>query len=285
MSRAVLSVSDLDPKTRQIYFDIKTMLDSVDTKLPRVPELVKSIDTALNDDNMTINDIADIVRVDPTIAGRIIQIANSPLVRGVQQIDSLSIAIGRIGLNFVRNLIFCMGMQKNIACGNPNLKEALIKNWKHSVSVMALSFAISQKFPDIDSETAMVVGIIHDIGFLPVYVYADEHNLSIEETHALGTKLHALLGVDIVSYWDMSDIFKEAIMTHHHVSKILNEPISYATVVAAADIYATRYSLEYGLTDEIIDKLLHKLSFTRKSLATYLEDCIEKINELIGAIK
>jgi len=280
MNKVALQVKELGTDLRRVYFDIKTLVDQSDGSLPRIPEIVKSIDNALNDDNMTVESIADIIRIDPTIAGRIIQIANSPLVRGAQRIDSLKVAIGRIGLNLVRNLIFCMGMQETFERPNSRFAKQLKDNWLHSIDVMSLSFTLSKRFPAINSDTAMVIGIIHDIGALPIYNYCQQHDIDEEQTNLLVKQLHVLLGVDIAEKWDLSDIFKEAIIAHHSIGMTLAGPVSYSNVVTLADIYAAHTTDEQCNDDEAIHQLRKKMGFNEDTLGAYLEETAKEIDEL-----
>ncbi|HAI59823.1 MAG TPA: hypothetical protein DCM32_08100 [Xanthomonadaceae bacterium] len=75
------------------------------TRLPGAPRLYLSISRALDDPTLDVGRIAEQVMADPVLAARVLQIANSALYGAGRRIDSIPVALGRLGLKTTRQLV------------------------------------------------------------------------------------------------------------------------------------------------------------------------------------
>ena len=62
-------------------------------KLPTLPEVALQIREAVEKDNQSATDIANLLAQDSSLSARLLQLANSPLYRARSEIDSLQMAI------------------------------------------------------------------------------------------------------------------------------------------------------------------------------------------------
>ena len=85
---------------KKIYQDIT----EGDVFLPVLPELALTMRKALNDPSVTITKLADEIKKDPAIAGRLVQVANSAYYARAVSVDTLAGAVSRLGLNKTYNL-------------------------------------------------------------------------------------------------------------------------------------------------------------------------------------
>jgi len=70
-------------------------------QLPSLPDLAFKVRTAVNDPRRSVADIARLIQFDPALAARLIQIANSPLYRGIKKFDNCHSAITRMGIEII----------------------------------------------------------------------------------------------------------------------------------------------------------------------------------------
>lgn len=75
------------------------------SRLPGMPRLYLAIQRALERDDIDLANIIGLVQRDPQIAARVLQLANSALFGGQRPIASLPMAVSRLGLKPLRQLV------------------------------------------------------------------------------------------------------------------------------------------------------------------------------------
>jgi HD-like signal output (HDOD) protein len=174
-------------------------------ELPTMPEVAFAIRKAMKDDDVSTQDIARIIQMDPVVSGGVMKAANSALYRGTHKITSIKDAIVRIGLNATRDLAISLAMQNVFKARHSGTRKMMHEEWERCVHVSALSYAIARHVRHLSPETAMLAGLLHRIGAIPILTHIDTHDLEFDE-HSLKAainKLHALVGVLVVTQWGM----------------------------------------------------------------------------------
>jgi HD-like signal output (HDOD) protein len=174
-------------------------------KLPAMPEVAMKIARIAEDPDAGIPQIAKIIQTDPTVAGAVIQAANSPLYRSTKPIDNIKNAVVRLGLKITRNLASSIALRETFQVKSPEIRERMKTLWEHSVTISALSYVIAQKLNGFDPERALMAGLLHDIGVIPILYYIEQNKLSQKQDDIEGTiqKLRGMLGVLVINYWGL----------------------------------------------------------------------------------
>lgn len=142
--------------------------------LPTLPEVALQVREAVEKETATAKDIADMIAKDAALSARLLQVANSPLYRGRVEIDSIQMAVTRLGIKLVRNLVSSLAMQQMFQPTSDALDDEFRKAWDESLQVAAMSRVIAGTLPHLDSEQAMLAGLVHNIGCLPILARLDE---------------------------------------------------------------------------------------------------------------
>jgi len=176
--------------------------------LPTLPEVALRIRDAVEQENTTAAQIADIVATDAALSARLLQVANSPLYRGRITIDSIQMAITRLGNKLIRNLITSLAMKQIFQATSDTMHSQLHAAWEQSVQVAAICRALSRQISHLQPEQAMLAGLVHNIGSLPVLVMAENHPDLVED----GIKLRRVvdnisphIGETILKEWGFPD--------------------------------------------------------------------------------
>lgn len=209
-------------------------------RLPSLPDLALKIRSAVNDPRRSVADIARLVQFDPALAARLIQIANSPLYRGTRKFDNCHSAITRMGLGAARDLVIAFTLRNLFQARMPLLRERLQQTWQHSCRVAAISSVLARLSPGLDPDRALLAGLVHDIGVLPLLQYIEM--LSIEADVArldsLTGRLRAPLGGFVLKTWqfegDLADIPAQA----EAWDRASGERIDYADIVQVAHVHS-----------------------------------------------
>ncbi len=176
--------------------------------LPTLPEVALRVRDAVERDDATAQQISELVATDAALSARLLQVANSPLYGGRVSIDSIQMAITRLGTRMVKTLVVNLAMKQIFQPTTPALEQRLRRLWEESVQVAAISRALAHQIPHLDAEQAMLAGLIHSIGSLPVLIMAENfQELIDDETRVdnLLVQLSPIIGRQILEAWNFPD--------------------------------------------------------------------------------
>jgi HD-like signal output (HDOD) protein len=216
-------------------------MQSDDLELPTIPDVSFKIRRAINDDKSNISAIARIVQIDPSITAKLIKIANSPLYRGRKKIESCPEALTRLGLKVTQGIITAFAMKSVFNAKSPVIRQRMTELWEHSSYIASISAVFAHKVPGFDPDRAMLAGLIHDIGIVPILTYADNHpDIITHPKDLLETvkELRAHIGVQIIRRWDFPEDFEDVVINAENWFRNDNNPPSYADIVMISQLHS-----------------------------------------------
>lgn len=160
--------------------------------LPTLPEVALRIRRMLQDDNVTSARLADEILRDPAISVRLIRVANSAAMRSGRSVENIQQAVTRLGLQYTRILVDGLALEQMYRASEPALKERLAQCWRDSVDVAALARAVAAQCTLLQPEMAMLAGLIHQVGVLPILRLAETHAAALSSPAELDEVLRAL---------------------------------------------------------------------------------------------
>jgi len=175
--------------------------------LPTLPEVALKIRDAVEEDSSTAQQIAEMVATDAALSARLLQVANSPLYRGRVAIENIQMAVTRLGQKLVRSLVVSLAMKQIFQATSDTLDSRLRAIWEESVQVAAISRALAQTV-GLNREQAMLAGLIHNIGSLPILTMADclpELMADPEKLDGFVEHLNPEIGKLILQTWGFSE--------------------------------------------------------------------------------
>ncbi|MGD8497417.1 MAG: HDOD domain-containing protein [Chromatiales bacterium] len=200
----VVSDVDVSQTESRLFEQLYQAYHAKQLELPPMPEVALQIKRMADDPDIDITQVARVVQSDPAVAGAIMHAANSPLFRGSSPVSTLKDAVVRLGLKTTRNLAMSLAMRATFQSNVPSVKQRVRKVWERSVTVSALSYAIARRCgAKFDPERALLAGLLHDIGSVPILNYVAKHRLehTPEELDEILTKLQTMVGVLVLNYW------------------------------------------------------------------------------------
>lgn len=144
-------------------------------ELPSLPEVSQRISQIIIDEELDINRIAALVSLDASISARLLHLANSPIYRGRNPVTRLQDAINRLGLKTTRHLVLAFGLKQQHKTCDPWVKKQLLARWKKSVQMGALCFVLAKHCTRIPPEEALLAGLLHNVGELPLLEFASQY--------------------------------------------------------------------------------------------------------------
>ncbi|NJD06005.1 MAG: HDOD domain-containing protein [Methylococcaceae bacterium] len=228
----------MDLKNEETFLEhITAAIDSNKLQLPTLPEVALSVRQAVASGNASDGELARIIAGDPGLSARLLQVANSPLYRARQKIESIQAAVTRMGHNLIRNLITGLAMQQIFKPKQQLLDQYFLDIWKHSVNVSAVSRALSLRCGHLNKEQAMLAGLIHQIGKLPILTMAERFPELATDGSALANlleKLHPGIGRLIMERWDFPESISQAAWQYLDFTRDSGPQADYVDVVQVA---------------------------------------------------
>jgi len=223
----------------KLLADLQGEIESNELTLPTLPEVALKVRDAVEADNTSAGQIAELVATDAALSARLLQVANSPLYRARNPIDSLQTAIARMGYGVVRNLVSTLVMRQMFQATTDALDLRLRRLWEHSVQVAAISRVIAGQVNGLQKDQAMLAGLIHDIGALPILVRAEDiPELKEDETllDRVIDHLHPALGAKILSSWQFPPSLIAVAAEHEDFERNPGGAPDYVDVVMVANL-------------------------------------------------
>ena len=191
----------------------------------------------VEDDTEFAEAIAELIGGDAALTARLLQVANSPLYRGRVPIDNLQLAVARLGTQLVRTLVLSLIMQQIFQATNDLLDARFRQIWEDSVQIAALSRVLAQGLPHLDKEQALLAGLIHHIGALPILAMAEQSPELVDDSQELDRVLAALsprIGERILIEWDFPESLTRVPANFLNLGYESDNAADYVDVVIAA---------------------------------------------------
>lgn len=236
---------------KQFLQELLQDLENKTLVLPTLPEVALRVRDAVDDDDASISDISKVIATDAALGARLIQVANSPLMRATQEIENLDMAVNRLGLKLVRDMVISMVMEQMFQATSDVTDKKLREIWEHSTLVAAISAALASQFTKLSPQQALLAGLVHDIGALPILTKAEDYPALLENEAALDRiidKLHSKIGHAILKAWNFPADLALVALEHENLQRD-SEQIDYVDIVTVANLQS------YMGTDHPMTKL------------------------------
>jgi HD-like signal output (HDOD) protein len=227
-------------RSHHLYKKFLNDLSKDRLSLPSVPDVAIKIRRALGDENTSFRQISNIISSDPAITTKIIRTANSALYRSIHKIDDCQKAVTRLGSKVTSQLVTSFSMKELFNTKNKTLKKKMDTIWHHSREIAALSFVLAKITPGFNPEHALLAGLLHDIGAIPVITFADSHPEILESDEQLEHLINALkgeVGAAILSKWNFTE---DLITTAREAENWMRQPgekPDYCDIIIVAQLH------------------------------------------------
>jgi putative nucleotidyltransferase with HDIG domain len=140
---------------------IMQLLDS-ESVVPSFSNVAMKLTTMIRDENLTIDDLGQVISLDPGLTARCVRVAGSVAYRG-RSISTINEALLMIGMAEIRRIALTVGVMDTFS--HLRIKIDWQRFWLHSVLVARLTDKVAGAFRDVNG-MEYLAGLIHDIGKL-----------------------------------------------------------------------------------------------------------------------
>jgi putative nucleotidyltransferase with HDIG domain len=224
----------------------KSLVENLN-QLVSLPDVCIKVNQLLGSPDYSVSHIADIIIQDADISARLLRLVNSPLYGQHIKVETVSRAITLLGANELRNLIMATAAQSTFA-DIPDELVNMEEFWRHSVTTGVMSQSLAKHCNTLHSERLFVMGMLHDIGRLVMYLTipkkardillitgGDNWILAEVEQEILGFT-HLDVGAELMRAWQLPDSFIEIAGLHNNPQMAKNFPLEASLVHIAKAI-------------------------------------------------
>ena len=225
--------------------------------LPAMPGIALRLRTALSDDDYRMDELVTIISADPAIVARLLKVANSALFRGVQPCESVRTGLMRLGVSRAQQIVMSLASRDLFVVKDAQLKELMLQRWRHAVDIAALCAVLARFTPGLQSESAMLIGLLHEIGALPLLRAASSYPDLLGDPKTLQAMLSRLtpeLSALALQQWGIGDDYTEAAQHQNNWFRDHDGPADYTDVLIIAHLHGLvgqRAALQLPRIDEV----------------------------------
>jgi len=244
-----------DSKLRRLVSEVQI--------LPSMPSLYFEIMKELQSPEASLKSLGEIISKDLGMSAKILQLVNSAFFGLPRHIESISQAVGLLGLDTIRPLvltahIFSQYDQEAVKA----LSLELL--WGHSLLVANVAKEIAQR--EVAEKKLLddvyMAGMLHDVGKLilacnlpdlynEVFFLKREESIPLFEAESrVFNATHAHVGAYLLGLWGLPDPIVEAVAFHHEPATSAERSFSSLAAVHVADALAYEFSSEPGGTPD-----------------------------------
>lgn len=267
------------------------------TRLPAIPEMASKIIQLNNNPYAHVNDLANVISRDPSLAAQVMRYAASPLYGFGNAIDSLSKAIKILGYDVVMHLALGIATGKpfKIARSGP---LGLRAYWRHATHSAALVQALGRELPrELRPRPGLsyLTGLLHNFGQLIIgellrkefdrvnelVAEQPERPLIEIEQELLGFH-HGHVGAWLLERWELPEEIVTACREHHN-ARYHGPHATYARLAHAADALLRGAGIGNGPESQTALLVMQSLQLDPERAEAALQKILEEascLNEL-----
>lgn len=175
--------------------EIEQQLDSGDLVFPSSMQAAVKVRRALEDPSYSLSSVAKVINLEPVLSMKLLRMANSAFFsRAGGPVSDVQRALLRVGVEHARILAFAViGDQLASAVEFAKVGPLAHQLWRHSVDVASLAYAVAVQLELPQPDTALLAGMVHDIGQFYLLSRVNEYPELLEGDSELA---------ELILYWD-----------------------------------------------------------------------------------
>ncbi|MDL1957102.1 MAG: HDOD domain-containing protein [Candidatus Desulfofervidus auxilii] len=221
---------------------IEKILDNI-KRLPPFPLVALKIMHIAMDEEVSVQEIVEIIQYDPSITANVLRWCNSPYFGLRRKITSMKEALVYLGSKHLLEIVMLSSCAPYLEKSVAGYELAQGELWRHSVACAIMSQILAKKIKE-DDAVVFTGGLLHDIGKIVLSEFVKDtfdkiiqlvkkgYDFLSAEKEIIGMD-HAELGGRIGEKWGFPEEITK-IITYHHQPEEINDV--HVSLVHLADV-------------------------------------------------
>ncbi len=227
--------------------------------LPTLPTIALEIQNIMREDKLSVVQTVPVIEQDPSLALKILKVANSAYYGMNQKVNSLRQAVVIIGMRELAGIVLGFSVLKSMTKSGDQPSINWKKFWEHSVAVGHIAELLDDELGTHFDESPYSLGLLHDIGKLVlfrlepekyqiVYTMSMTENISIIQAEARVFGItHQQAGQWIAERWGLSEYVQSVTGSHHNLEVVEDTDLRLAgSLVQLANYIANNIHMNFG---------------------------------------
>ncbi|PCK08509.1 MAG: histidine kinase [Alteromonadaceae bacterium] len=243
----------MEPIAKKVAVAIVKAIKNDELILPTMPEMAIKVRDIAEDQDASIAQLNTVISSDAALTARIIKVANSPLFRAPRQIEDLSMALSRLGMQTTANLAMGLAMEQMFQATSDIVDKRMREVWTKSSEIAGICHVLCKHYTKLRPDSAALAGLVHQIGILPILSYAEDNPTLLRDSFTLDSvirQIHPAIGVKILTTWEFPpEIQKIPMLCRDYKRKVATADYSDLVTVATLQCNAEseeNQKLDYG---------------------------------------
>jgi HD-like signal output (HDOD) protein len=264
-------------------------LSSGKVELPSFPDIAIKVRKVLADDNVNLDMVLRVVGSEPTLAARLLQIANSAALSNGTPVRDLRNAVQRMGLNMVRgaSIAFAMAQMKK-AHDLKGLEEPMAALWQRCTAVAAMAHVVARRLTKVNPDTALLAGLLHGVGELYILTRANRHPALFADRPVYDTIVrdwHVSVAQALLENWEIAEDIVKAVSEFEDLDRRHTGPADLSDVLTVAHLMVSYQdypeSIELNMQGV---SARHRMAMDGTSYSNLILESKDEIKELQQAL-
>ncbi len=263
----------------QVAKEIVSAIDKDELVLPTMPEMALKVREVAEDPDAGIADINAVISNDAALTARIIKVANSPLFRGAREIEDLSMALSRLGMQTTANLATGLAMEQMFQATSDFIDKRMRDVWARSSEIAGICHVLCRHYTKLRPDQATLAGLVSNIGVLPILSYAEDNSQLLGNSMTLDSvidEIHPAIGKKILTTWEfpteLRNVPEDAWNFEREAPKA-----DYADLVTVATIQSFQGTPKFASIDVNTVKAFERLGLDPDIESAEAEDLSEEM--------
>jgi HD-like signal output (HDOD) protein len=288
--RDVLPAGGPDPDAFEFVTELASELSWGKIDLPGIPDVALRVRKALEDDNVSAEQLERIVGAEPVLAGRLVQLANSAALNSSgRRVADLHTAITRTGFAMVRTtaIAYAISQLRNHK-ELKDLEQPLSVLWKRCTLVAAMCRAIAPRISQVSPDAAMLAGLLHGVGELYILTRVKRHEKLFKNDAAYRSVVrdwHASVAKAILENWELDETIVNAVGEFEQFEREHDGPVDITDVLTVGYLLAAYHehssTLELNMSDVSVCR---RLGLGLADYETLIRESRDEVNALRDAL-
>lgn len=256
--------------------------------LPSLPQVLARILDAVYGEELSFQQLAEVIHQDPAIAARILAVANSTSHAPVNRSQTVERALLVLGLDTVKTIVITAAIRQFFNSFGRNHHGFLQTFWRRSLTMASLARQLATVSGLVSPDQAYLAGLLADLGQLVLLQQYGQHYLELHDSASSDQELlaaeriafatvHSRAGAGLVERWRIDPTMAAAIRQHHEPAQQLAAApplvkiINLASLLSLPEPGVSQASLLLDLNDELVDELRARAQRQMRQLAQALD--------------